>query len=82
LDLISDRAVDEPEFYIMHPWSMNFRVMVETLNTYFSSCKIRPEEAYIWMDIFCINHHKTPLLSVDFSTVGEVIGKVPKVMMP
>ncbi|GAX84101.1 hypothetical protein CEUSTIGMA_g11524.t1 [Chlamydomonas eustigma] len=80
LDIISDTAIEVPEFYVIHPWSMNFKGLVDVLGSYFSSCKLHPEEAYIWIDIFCVNHHNMPLCPTDFSTVGEVIGKCTKTL--
>jgi hypothetical protein len=79
IDLLSDSHTGTPEYYVIHSHQMLFMDLVEGLRHYFQMCKVKPDKAILWLDLFSVNYHR-PVNPHDLQTISEIISKADKVL--
>ncbi|GAX77087.1 hypothetical protein CEUSTIGMA_g4533.t1 [Chlamydomonas eustigma] len=77
----NDGMLAPPQFYISHSWKGNFSEMVEAITNLVSIRvpKISPEDAYVWIDIFCLNMHEP--VSPDPNLIREIISSCERTLL-
>ncbi len=79
IDLIAEKLVSAPQYYVIHFHGSSFHALVNTLRTYFETSKEKFEEIYVWIDLVCVNHH-TEQGPSEVDAISDLIRRVDKVL--
>jgi hypothetical protein len=79
------KYIDKATVFVSHNWSGKFIDLVEALSAWCTENKVKEEDTFVWIDIFCMDHSNEPNqanLVENYKRVLEKIGKAVIVLEP
>lgn len=56
-DLVPAPHTGRPCYFVSHTWSRRLGDLLDLLRDHFEGVGVDPADAFIWLDLFCINQH-------------------------
>jgi len=82
-----NKVIGQANYFCSHAWSYKFVNVVDALGVFCKTNNLKPEETFIWFDLFINNQHMAPNLSYKwwcgrFKEAIRSFGKVVLVLEP
>ena len=75
------KYIDKATVFVSHTWSGKFKDLVEALSAWCTENKVKEEDTFVWIDLFCMDHNDEPSHSQLVENFKHLLEKISKAVI-